>query len=127
MSGCSMDNYELYHYGVKGMKWGLRRIPLKAERAYRSWRVKSHEKRAEHWKRKTEKAKVKNLFNPLYVRRIGKAQGHLKVADKHKEAISFIDWYLKNYNMIAAISDASVEIGKSFCNSVISYATKDRG
>lgn len=122
-----MDNYELYHYGVKGMKWGVRRIPIKAERAYRSWRLKRHEKRAEHWGRKTEKTKVKKLFNPLYVRRIGKAEGHLKVADKHKEAISFIDWYLKNDKKIADISDASVEIGKSFCNSALDYIAKNGG
>ena len=33
-----MENNELYHYGVKGMKWGVRRAKKRAERADRNIR-----------------------------------------------------------------------------------------
>lgn len=41
-----MDNYELYHHGVKGMKWGIRRTAAQLGHPLRNRRIKKQRKAA---------------------------------------------------------------------------------
>lgn len=53
-----MDNNELYHYGVVGMRWGVRKDPERT-RARREARAARYDKRAARYARKSSKYRAK--------------------------------------------------------------------
>lgn len=53
---------ELYHYGVLGMRWGVRRARRKGTTySYKSRKTKAYEKKAERAKRRGKEEKYKTL------------------------------------------------------------------
>lgn len=52
-----MDNNELYHFGIKGMKWGIRRTPIQLGHATKNKNQRKNDKQALIKKAKIDKKK----------------------------------------------------------------------
>ena len=91
--------YELYHYGVKGMKWGVRRNIRKQQelinKAYR---------KASYYTRKSEKAKARSN-SAKYEKYQSKAW---------KEVVKIVDAQQK----IVALNPRVIDAGKAFIDMV---------
>lgn len=107
MTNYIIVNGELYHYGVKGMHWGVRK-------AYNRWRVRRNKKKQDKWNERAENTKFKSYFNPAYVIRKGIADGHAHRAEKHAETLEVLEWITKYDRAISAISDDIVKLGRNF-------------
>lgn len=65
-----MENNSLYHYGVKGMKWGVRRYQSKSGGSKTSEKKKSR-------KRRVAELLAHSLTDPYYLERINKGKAYL--------------------------------------------------
>ena len=52
-----MDNNELYHFGIKGMKWGIRRTPIQLGHATKNKNQRKNDKQALNKKARIDKKK----------------------------------------------------------------------
>ena len=52
-----MDNNELYHFGIKGMKWGIRRTPIQLGHATKNKNQRKNDKQVLNKKARIEKKK----------------------------------------------------------------------
>lgn len=56
-----MDNNELYHFGIKGMKWGIRRTPIQLGHATKNKNQRKNDKQALNKKARIDKKKSEVL------------------------------------------------------------------
>lgn len=78
-----MSDYELYHYGVLGMKWGVRKATKKAERASRlNRKALKLDKKEAAYKLKAEKAHNKHDLD-------GAGRVGVKAAKLEKQAAQY--------------------------------------
>ena len=52
-----MDNNELYHFGIKGMKWGIRRTPIQLGHATKNKNQRKNDKQTLNKKARIDKKK----------------------------------------------------------------------
>ena len=80
---------ELYHYGIKGMKWGIRKTPEQRAQTYRNKKVTNlknrqnidlYEARERYAGNKREMKKAVSEINKNYAARINSAM-HMSISD----------------------------------------------
>ena len=107
-----MNESYLQHYGVKGMKWGVRRAQKKAEKAEYK-RVKQNMKRV---MKKSAVAAVDTNNGLLGV--INERTGETEVLRIGKEDARRVEKYIKRYNKLSAAaiigSSAAVMTGLAY-------------
>ena len=83
-----MYSNELYHYGVKGMKWGVRRYQNKSQRVLNK-QQKLQRKRFEKWNKLNksgEKEKANRKYTDMTKREEKLFDRYTKYRDKYLEA-----------------------------------------
>lgn len=127
-----MNDDELMHYGVKNMKWGVRRNPekafVKANAKYKKYQVKANK-----LKTKSDKATAKKYkrANPLIrteisdaryrnaARKADKATAkYLKAQRKAEKWVEVMNKTFENYDM-KALSSNKVDSGKDFIKRMV--------
>ena len=93
-----MDNNELYHYGILGMKWGIRRTPAqlghrikqrKVEKQRKENLAKARQARAERQKKlKSGKLKPKEMTDAELQKAIQRLELEKKYMDAQRDASS---------------------------------------
>lgn len=93
-----MDNNELYHYGILGMKWGIRRTPAqlghrikqrKVEKQRKENLAKARKARAEHQKKlKSGKLKPKDMTDAELQKEIQRLQLEKQYMDLKRDTSS---------------------------------------
>ena len=93
-----MDNNELYHYGILGMKWGIRRTPAqlghrikqrKVEKQRKENLAKARQARAEHQKKlKSGKLKPKDMTEAELRKEIQRLQLEKQYMDLKRDTSS---------------------------------------
>ena len=93
-----MDNNELYHYGILGMKWGIRRTPSqlghrikqrKVEKQRKENLAKARQARAEHQKKlKSGKLKPKDMTEAELRKEIQRLQLEKQYMDLKRDTSS---------------------------------------
>lgn len=112
-----MDNDELMHYGVPGMKWGVRRTRSKEVRGLRrgSNNIETSKDRSEKIRDKTKKI----LIGAFGAATVASAAYYVS---KHPEQISRVKSMAKNVK-VKDISSKAINKGKTFVkNSVKNFA-----
>lgn len=121
-----MNEYELYHYGVKGMKWGVRRAIGKQARSYAKdhyakknltaksnkidSRIKKSQEKIEKLKR--EKSSVHNKISELDSMMKQKASG-LSQKDIAQGKREFVAGKIAKYAAAASLYAASAYVGSN--------------
>ena len=93
-----MDNNELYHYGILGMKWGIRRTPSqlghrikqrKVEKQRKENLAKARQARAEHQKKlKSGKLKPKDMTDAELRKEVQRLQLEKQYMDLKRDTSS---------------------------------------
>ena len=108
-----MEN-ELTHYGVKGMKWGVRR-DLNRYKKFSDWRVKVNERKSEKWTDKADKSVWQSPLNPIYNYKVGKAHAYSKKAEERRELSEMCDKLIQAHDDIMSnVNVVKVQAGMRF-------------
>ena len=113
---------ELYHYGIKGMKWGIRKTPEQRAQKYRNKKVAKlkdrqsrdlYEARERYAGNSREIKKAVSAINREYSARINRAM-HMSISDikaeKRYKAASAAKTALKVVGGIAATATAGISV-----------------
>lgn len=115
-----MPQNELHHYGVKGMKWGIRRAPLRIANSYHRWRQGRNESRADHHLEIANGKKNRSWLSPSYVIRSGLAKGHASSAKRHKATADFLERYLAHDgDPISMLNSTVIHEGKVYIDGLL--------
>ena len=108
-----MEN-ELIHYGVKGMKWGVRK-DLTRYKKFNDWRTKVNERKSEKWTDKADNSIWQSPLNPVYNYRRGKANAYSEKVEERKGVSELCEKLIQaNDDFLAAIPPEKIIAGKKF-------------
>ena len=116
-----IHNGELYHYGVKGMKWGVRRARKKAAKAQKKWDDNVQKNWVKAYNRAAEKDNATiEEFNSRYK--------DVDLNKKSKQNRKYIEDYCKRWNdmyvkeLEATFGKAPIDNGRKWCDRVPMFA-----
>lgn len=120
-----MEN-ELTHYGVKGMKWGVRR-DLTRYKKFSDWRAKVDERKSEKWTEKADKSAWQSPLNPIYNYKVGRAHAYSKKAEERRELSEMCDKLIQAHDdLITKIPPETIMAGKKFIEGKLSAELERR-
>lgn len=124
--------YELYHHGVKGMKWGIRRLRKKISRGLKKARKKASDvaqaKKAEKEAKKKASRSVKELTDSELKERAARLRLEKDVLDLERQISSFTpkqastgEKFAKTFN--DTVVPALTKVGKDYLEKALREAT----
>lgn len=129
-----LSDYELYHHGVKGMKWGVRKKAdgdgfLRIEKRFHTTRKNVHDKLLSYHQNRLSKGYRESVLNPFYVRRLGKIKAHKKASEKISRTIEVIDEARRmlanrDYDLALAVTSRARVIGEAWLTNKVKKMSK---
>ena len=111
---------ELMHYGVLGMKWGIRHLPMKVQKRYAQWRIKRHNNKSQKYTEKADNNEFKSWLNLSYVMQRGLAKAHEDRFEYYTKGLNFCNAYLNHDgSLLSALSDADIKTGKLYIDNIL--------
>ena len=128
MSNYTIVNGELYHYGVKGMKWGRRKAVAKAERKYA--RAGKHLGKADYYREKGDNAYQQHERNAKVFDKAAKkyeSQGSVFKAEASRKAAAALRQRGANVRAESIkVAESWTKSGNKLNQKADKFATKKR-
>lgn len=110
-----MTENELYHYGVLGMKWGVRRTPAQLARARGKSTSKTSSSSSE--KKETSSSTTKKKLSEMSDDEIKKEINRMRLEKDYKDLMQ----------MTMSKAESRIEKGKKFVEDIVSDSAKNIG
>ena len=109
-----MTENELYHYGIKGMKWGIRRTDAQLARARKKAPIEEHE----DYKKAHSKKSVKSMSNQALRERLNRLNMEEQYAKLNPSNVSrgkdMASKILKAGTAVATVTSTALTIYNNF-------------